>query len=391
MKVHAQGALKREIFGFKKAVRPLNKSELSNRAISPRHVSLLNFNPNDRRMCYLTSPRSSEACLRMGIEEHELLVRTRSDVLSEGIPQQFRDQVEEFIQLKLEYYEVLRQKRVQRCIEMRSKIIEERAAITDNQTHEENLSIERKVGESLETERSFTFWKNRQMHELDFVVENAYKLTELQLKQQNAENNFKRITEEKRQFHENRNRAFSAVRARWEKEKQEEKHRFELVRQSFESKQAEYENKLKEKQDYVSQIRSNEAKKKDNERKEKKQRAQVRVLSTEQKKQHDAEIKKKLMELKYQQVQKIMDHKKEKISEKFKSKQKVFEQKLQQISEFHQSKRNIMWSKYTDRMKKSEDQRQKIQEEKFKAIDFRKVQNIIKAREMRQSWVLFHK
>ena len=38
-------------------------------------------------------------------------------------------------------------------------------------------------------------------------------------------------------------------------------------------------------------------------------------------------------------------------------------------------------------MKKSEDQRQKIQEEKFKAIDLRKVQNIIKARGMRQSWI----
>ncbi len=38
-------------------------------------------------------------------------------------------------------------------------------------------------------------------------------------------------------------------------------------------------------------------------------------------------------------------------------------------------------------MKKSEDQRQKIQEEKYKAIDLKKVQNIIKAREMRQSWV----
>ena len=54
----------------------------------------------------------------MGIEEHELLVKTRNDVISEGIPQQFKDQAEEFILLKLDYYEVLRQKRVQRCIEV---------------------------------------------------------------------------------------------------------------------------------------------------------------------------------------------------------------------------------------------------------------------------------
>ena len=54
----------------------------------------------------------------MGLEEHELLVKTRNDVISEGIPQQFQDQAEEFILLKLDYYEVLRQKRVQRCIEV---------------------------------------------------------------------------------------------------------------------------------------------------------------------------------------------------------------------------------------------------------------------------------
>lgn len=94
----------------------------------------------------------------------------------------------------------------------------------------------------------------------------------------------------------------------------------------------------------MHQVRSTEAKKKESERKEKKEKAQIRVLSTEQKKQHDAEIKKKLMELKSQRVQKTMDQKKEKISEKFKSKQKVFEQKLQQISEFHESRRNIMWN-----------------------------------------------
>lgn len=41
-------------------------------------------------------------------------------------------------------------------------------------------------------------------------------------------------------------------------------------------------------------------------------------------------------------------------------------------------------------MKKSEDQRQKIQDEKYQVIDFRKVQNIIKAREMRHAWVFLH-
>lgn len=79
---------------------------------------------NIRILTYFkNSPRSSEACLRLGIEEYELLVKTRNDILVEGIPQQFRDQVEEFIQLKLAFYEALRQKRVEKCIEVSSKPI----------------------------------------------------------------------------------------------------------------------------------------------------------------------------------------------------------------------------------------------------------------------------
>ncbi len=61
----------------------------------------------------------------MGIEEHELLVKTRNDILAEGIPQQFRDQVEEFIQLKLGFYEALRLRRVEKCIEVKIKAYED--------------------------------------------------------------------------------------------------------------------------------------------------------------------------------------------------------------------------------------------------------------------------
>ena len=103
------------------------------RAISPRKVSLLNFNPNDKRRCFLTrfssihlfqglifknSPRSVEACRRLGIEEHELVIKTSHDLATEYIPIQFKDSSEDFIETKRKFYEHLRQKRVAQCIEV---------------------------------------------------------------------------------------------------------------------------------------------------------------------------------------------------------------------------------------------------------------------------------
>jgi len=54
----------------------------------------------------------------LGIEEHELTIKTAQDLAKEYIPIQFKDNVEDFIETKRKFYEHLRQKRVAQCIEV---------------------------------------------------------------------------------------------------------------------------------------------------------------------------------------------------------------------------------------------------------------------------------
>ncbi len=64
------------------------------------------------------SPRSVEACRRLGIEEHELLIKDFKDIEASEIPIQFHDNAEDFIRIKSSYYEHLRRKRVNQCLEV---------------------------------------------------------------------------------------------------------------------------------------------------------------------------------------------------------------------------------------------------------------------------------
>ena len=65
-----------------------------------------------------TSPRSIEACRIQGINQRELLIKIQEDVENEPIPQQFINHKEEFLDLKLVFYERARQKKLDLCLQV---------------------------------------------------------------------------------------------------------------------------------------------------------------------------------------------------------------------------------------------------------------------------------
>jgi len=64
------------------------------------------------------SPRSIEACKMLGFSESDLLIKTKEDFMNDPVPKQFADHKDEYLDLKVTYYEKARQIRVRQCIEV---------------------------------------------------------------------------------------------------------------------------------------------------------------------------------------------------------------------------------------------------------------------------------
>lgn len=89
-------------------------------------ISVESFDPLCRRADFLESPRSKEACRRLGFEERELLIWPPEAVSKAGVPEQFRDDEGYFLEVKAEFLEQKRVEKVTMVRKMRERMIEEK-------------------------------------------------------------------------------------------------------------------------------------------------------------------------------------------------------------------------------------------------------------------------
>lgn len=98
-----------------------------------RVISLLNFDPNSKRRSFLTrysinwiteniyqwiSPRSIEACKSQGVEEWELLIKSKAEFEKEHVPDQFKEDANEYLDIKTQFYEKSRLTTIEKLLEV---------------------------------------------------------------------------------------------------------------------------------------------------------------------------------------------------------------------------------------------------------------------------------
>jgi len=88
-------------------------------------INLENFDPLCGKSHFLDSPRSLDACRRLGFSENELLKKNWVEIKETTIPEQFKDDSEHFLEIKAEFFEKKRLEKVDLLRKVRDKIIEE--------------------------------------------------------------------------------------------------------------------------------------------------------------------------------------------------------------------------------------------------------------------------
>lgn len=350
-------------------------------------ISLENFNASRTKPPYLSSPRSLEACRRLGVDPRELLLRNKHDFVTEDCKGLDMDAID----LKYNHFMERRQELFDSVVAERLKLMEEESqglwAPSKSKGHyDSKASVDSNLSSALieREKRELERIQRRQQQEIQQIIDHEVKIETIRerneektIKQQEKEERRQASLREKHQQQEMRKR------------QEEERKRIQAEEEALLQKQRAHEEfdrqqKKKEEDALKEKIRRKEAKERerlaamkreDFQKNTEELLAQQKLRAEERKQELDQKEAKRLAKLEEQQTLR---------KEQSQQQRAMKAVKLQTAKENLASLLEEQRISFARRQQKNEEKRLQFEEDRKRAVEETKIRSDRKAEEIRR-------